>query len=218
MPCRKWSLPEGTYFTGLCSMEMLPETANPTKSCGLCLSPVDVSVSGCGCEPPLKLRSIHYMRIGFADSFTPGPPPYSPCWINGILGDFVMLGTCSGYSTAYRVTFNPSFNRPPSFTLPECFVGSGDLVPRFWWRSLGVFPAVQPDGTYRMAIEVSFNLRSIIWQGPYYPEPDYEIEQPVKFSGLIPWCIHSRGSGLLGQMDTGLFGPMFKCTFSTGPF
>ena len=40
MVCHTWSLPEGSYFTGLCSMEMLPETSNPTKSCVLCVVPV----------------------------------------------------------------------------------------------------------------------------------------------------------------------------------
>ena len=41
MVCRVWSLPGGQWFTGLCSMKLLPETANYTMTCSLCVTPVD---------------------------------------------------------------------------------------------------------------------------------------------------------------------------------
>ena len=40
MSCRQWSPHTGVSASGLCSFEMLPETANPTKSCSICLTPM----------------------------------------------------------------------------------------------------------------------------------------------------------------------------------
>jgi|GEM_PF-2352393 len=39
MSCRQWSTHTGINAPGLCSFEMIPETANPTKSCSICLTP-----------------------------------------------------------------------------------------------------------------------------------------------------------------------------------
>jgi hypothetical protein len=39
MSCRQWSTRTGISASGLCSFEMVPETANPTKSCSICLTP-----------------------------------------------------------------------------------------------------------------------------------------------------------------------------------
>jgi hypothetical protein len=42
MTCRVWSARDGVYFTGLCSMVLIPETANPTNICELCVIPIEV--------------------------------------------------------------------------------------------------------------------------------------------------------------------------------
>jgi hypothetical protein len=66
MPCHNWSLPDGTHFSGLCSIEMLPETANPTKSCGLCATPIlpagnclpNLACSGSGIRMPFYVNIL----------------------------------------------------------------------------------------------------------------------------------------------------------------
>ena len=217
MVCKTWSQPDGNHIRGLCTNELFAE--GNSNNCSICVTPIDGSVSGCGCPPPKKLRAIHYMRISFADGVDPGGPgPYFPCWLNGMLGDHVMTGTCGGGSVNLRETHNPATNRPPSFTLPDCYIAEFDTVPRFFWTPLAGYATIQSDGTYRMPIEVRLNIRTIIWQGAFYPFPDFQASTPYKFRGMIPWCTHSRGSGTLGQTDLGIFPATYKAIFSTEPF
>lgn len=42
--CRKWSLTGDKRWQGLCSMLLAPETANPTKDCGVCVTPAGVQL------------------------------------------------------------------------------------------------------------------------------------------------------------------------------
>ena len=39
MSCRQWSNHTGVNAPGQCSFQLIPETANPTKSCSICLTP-----------------------------------------------------------------------------------------------------------------------------------------------------------------------------------
>jgi hypothetical protein len=47
MVCRSWSQWDGMQASGRCSMGLLPETSNPTKSCIICATPIRVT-AGCG--------------------------------------------------------------------------------------------------------------------------------------------------------------------------
>jgi len=101
MACRNWSLPDGTYFTGLCSMTLLPETANPTKSCGLCVKPMPaVSNSPCGCPSPLVELPKTYMLT--VDEGPLGRDPTRDEWY----GTHMLFGTCGGFTGYFTSEFS----------------------------------------------------------------------------------------------------------------
>ena len=44
MACRTWSLQAGIEASGMCTVILLPESSNQTKSCQICVTPIEMPV------------------------------------------------------------------------------------------------------------------------------------------------------------------------------
>lgn len=211
MTCKTWSQPDGNHIRGLCTNELFAE--GNSNNCSICVTPVDGSVSGCGCPTPQKLRAIHYLRVETVEPYTPTFSDAN-CWIDYFLGDFVLFGTCGAGSRERQVLTHESMSPP---RVPMC-EESATASSRWTFN---------PNGTSFLAADgkrfMGGRLRAWYGEAAYYGPPPYPRLtygiNPWNFSGSIPWCTDNRGSGTFNQENTVFpFGPFLVCTLSTEPF
>ncbi len=208
--CKTWSQPDGNHIRGLCTNELFAE--GNSNNCSICVTPVDASVSGCGCPTPLKLRSIHYLRVETTYPYTPTFAP-NTCWFDHFLGDFILYGTCGGATHERQVVSHATLGAPTP--LPPCEIRT-TTAPRWTFVVDGLSFVVGGKRFMPGRLRAWYAIAG--YQGPP-PYPIYEFGiNPWNFSGGIPWCTNNRGSGTFTQENTGIFGATLICTLSTEPF
>ena len=210
MVCKTWSQPDGNHIRGLCTNELFAE--GNSNNCSICVTPVDGSVSGCGCPTPQKLRAIHYLRVETVEPYTPTFSDAN-CLIDYFLGDFVLFGTCGAGSRERQVITHATMGAPPRD--PPCEL-STTAGPRWTFIPNGT-SFLAADGKRLMAGRLRAWYAEALYLGPD-AGVIYGIN-PWNFSGSIPWCTDNRGSGTFNQEDPPFpFGPFLVCTLSTEPF
>ena len=216
MPCKTWSQPDGNHIRGLCTNKLFAE--GPLKNCVLCITPVDMSESTCGCADPLTVRAIHYLQIEYIGS----PPTGNTCVVDDPIGDFVLVGNCGAKTPQDQITVN---TLAPSGT-PGCegyapAVAEESRVKKYQMDLVGT--PYMSGGRRLQEITLTYNRRAATWTGP--TPPIFTQQTPYVFDGAIPWCTDEQGSATLLQRGTtenpshaGIFPPSVRAIISTEPF
>jgi hypothetical protein len=203
MACRSWSQWSGMQVSGLCSTGLLPETSNPSKSCIICIEPVDVLVPDCGCIPPLKKRELYYMSVSRKD-----PTFLDECVIQSFLGNHILTGKCgAGGGNQAVINYHGEGVHEP----PECdeFGTWRPNIDMLW-----IAGPTSIGGRWIGGVKVTFYYAQMITGGPL---PGPVIEVAASYTGGVPWCTNTRGSTVLGY-DSGFAGDFLRVEMSTEPF